>query len=273
MRKLGINLHSVGGLTDEEYIKTIAQAGFKTCFSGLCDIERHVALAETFAKYGVEYETVHSPFGHINDIWLEGERGDAMLGELMHCIDCCKAAGVGITVVHLSAGDNPPSITDIGRKRFAELVEYAAKNGVVIAFENQRLLANIAWAFETFKDPASVGFCWDCGHEACFAHGREYMPLFGDRLVCTHIHDNHQKHNGDEHLLPFRGSIDFNKVASFLRARNYGGSLMLEVFADLSDHFRSFDEKGVADNGRRALAEKFISEAYESVSKLSALLD
>ena len=247
MRKIGINLHAIKGLTDEEYLREIAALGFGTIFSGVLDPSQQASVAELCARYGLEYETLHAPFGHINDIWLDKEEGQTMLDELRHCVDHCVLAGAPIAVVHLSAGMNPPSITDIGRKRFTLLVEYAEKKAIKIAFENQRKLANIAWAFEAFPTD-TAGFCWDCGHEFCFTPGRHYMPLFGDRLICTHIHDNTAVFNEDSHFLPFDGVCDFSYVANAVRESGYSGSLMLEVgnktrYGHLEPH--AFLEKAV----------------------------
>ena len=234
MRQIGINMHAVAGLTDAEYVKTIADLGFSATFTGsrFQDPAYHAALAELFAKYGVTYETLHAPFKHINDMWLDCEGGDQMLAELTSCIDNCVIGGAKIAVVHLSSGLTPPPVTDLGRARYTTLVEYAQKKGVTVAFENQRFLSNIAWAFETFGPEDSVGFCWDCGHESCFTHGREYMPLFGERLICTHIHDNAGNFNEDMHKLPFQEKIDFNRFAAHLNRVGYQGSLMLEVGCD-----------------------------------------
>ena len=105
---------------------------------------------------------------------------------------------------------------------------FAAK-GVQIAFENQRKLANIAWTFEEIEDAPNVGFCWDTGHENCFTPGRQYMPLFGKKLICTHIHDNNGVFDHDEHLLPFDGKLDFVRAARQIRESGFTGALVLEV--------------------------------------------
>jgi len=256
MRKIGINLHAIAGLTDEEYIREAASLGFNTIFSGVREAERQAAIGGFCVKYGMEYETLHAPFGHMNDIWLEDDHG--MLDELLNCVDHCVLAGAPIAVVHLSAGSKPPSITDIGRERFTRLVEYGREKNVKIAFENQRKLANIAWAFEAFPDE-SVGFCWDCGHELCFTPGRHYMPLFGDRLICTHIHDNTCIYNDDSHFLPFDGAGDFDYVARAIRESGYTGSLMLEV-----GNKTRYGEMSPQD---------FIEEAYRRIVKLRAMTD
>lgn len=240
MRKIGINLGLKKGIEVRDYAKKLKELGFHTVFSGVPAIKQIAEIKAALAENGLEWETLHAPFGHINDMWLEGEAGDIMLRELMNCVDSCVLAGAPIAVVHLSAGDRAPSITDIGRRRFTELVEYAATKNITIAFENQRKLANLAWAMEAFPEGTNVAFCWDCGHESCFTPGREYMPLFGKRLICTHIHDNHGIYNGDDHLIPFDGAMDYERFAEHIRRSGYEGSLMLEVgsgneiYADMS---------------------------------------
>ena len=231
MRKLGINFSAYRGLTHEEYAKKIAELGFEATFTGVYETEAEQAeVADILARYGIAYETIHAPFRkYTNHLWLDCEEGDRMLATLKTSIDRCKLVGAPVVVVHLSSGEQAPPVTDIGRARFTSLVEHAAKNGVTVAFENQRKLANLAWAFETFSAEDSVGFCWDCGHEACFTPGREYMPLFGKRVVCLHIHDNMGVYNGDCHMIPFDGKINFYRFAEHLRNSGFDGTLMLEV--------------------------------------------
>ena len=65
------------------------------------------------------------------------------------------------------------------------------------------------------------------------------MPLFGDKLICTHLHDNSGRPDDDQHLLPFDGSIDFGRVAKRLRESNYQGTLTLEIF-DVNNHNYDF---------------------------------
>ena len=92
------------------------------------------------------------------------------------------------------------------------------------------MLVNIGWAFEEFKNAENVVFCWDCGHEACFTGGRQYMPLFGERLICTHIHDNDGVFNHDQHRLPFDGGgVNYDRFAEHIRNSSFDGALMLEV--------------------------------------------
>ncbi len=232
MQKLGINLNAVNGLSYEEYIKTIKALGFTATFSdmALCDCPEKIA--ELCAKYGIEYQTLHAPFKNCNNMWLDTLDGEEMLKSLLSCTERSHNAGVPINVVHLSSGNNPPPISEIGKKRFTQLVEFAQTRNVKIAFENLRIPEYLRWAMDTFNCSANVGFCWDIGHENCFTKGIEYMSLYGEKLLCTHIHDNCKELGKDLHLIPFDGKIDFTKVATHLKESSYNGPLMLEVFAD-----------------------------------------
>ncbi len=264
MREIGINMHAKVGLSDEEYLSYAKQLGFTRTFSLTLDASAQASLALLCERYGVICETLHAPFSHINDIWHDTLAGDDMLSDLLQAVDHCKIAGADIAVVHLSSGVNAPPVTDIGRARFENLVEYAAKNNVKIAFENQRLLSNIAFAFETFAGDHygdTVGFCWDTGHEMCLSRGRRYMPLFGDRILCTHIQDNLCKYNGDLHYIPFDGTLDWNYVASELNKVNFMGTLMFEGIASLS---HSYDDLSVHE---------YLERAADAMKRLRNLVD
>lgn len=259
--EIGINLHAIGGMTDEVFIKTMAELGFTATFDMARPreiMERRSALC---AAGGIHFNTLHAPFDHINDIWLEGEGGQRMLAELKDCVDQCVVVGAPIAVVHLSSKQKPPTITDIGRGRFEALVHYAQQKGVKIAFENQRKLFNLAWAMETFTPADGVGFCWDCGHENCFTPGLEFMPLFGDRLICTHIHDNTCTFNEDAHMLPFDGRIDFQNVARQIRRSGFDDVLMLEVIANASGYYKDMPPQ------------KYLQQAADAAKRLVDMVE
>lgn len=262
MRKIGINMGAIGGLTREEYAKRVKELGFDTVFTGVTKtLAEQSEYAELIASNGLIYENLHAPFKHINDIWFDSEGGEQMIAELLFSVDACVAAGAPILVVHLSSGVKAPSITDIGRGRFERLVEYAAQKGITIAFENQRKIGNISWALENFEDCDNVGFCWDCGHESCFTPGREYMPFFGKKLVCTHIHDNTGVYDADLHLIPFDGKMNFCRFAEHIRGNGYSGPLTLEI---TSKHGACY---------RNMTSDEFLQRAADAVKRLRAMVD
>lgn len=262
MRKIGINLESIGGITREQYLKRVRELGFDTIFTGTAEsLDEHSRIAELISSNGLIYETIHAPFGHINDMWLDCEGGEKMIDELLFAVDACVVTGAPILVVHLSSREDAPSITDIGRARYERLVEYATKKGITVAFENQRKLGNIGWAFDNFEDCENVRFCWDCGHEHCFTIGREYMPLFGKKLICTHIHDNMCEYNGDLHMIPFDGRIDYSRIAEQIRKYDYKGPLTLEVFSKCSSYYTD------------VTPEEYLQRAADAIKKLRLMVD
>lgn len=261
MRKLGINADLFHDLDLCSALPMIKDAGFDSTF--ICNIsdEETGKFANAAVKEGIAFETIHGPFGHINDMWLPGEGGEQMLKELMDCADICKHWGVPTMIVHISSGKKAPAVNDLGHARFDKLVEHCAKVGTNIAFENQRKLANIAFMFELYDHVPQVGFCWDCGHEQCFAGGREYMPLFGSKTMALHVHDNRCEDNTDDHLLPGDGKLNYDRFAHHLRANNYTGTLMLETMPEHNHHYDDLTH------------EAYFALAYERACKLRKLVD
>jgi sugar phosphate isomerase/epimerase len=261
MRLTGINYCDYYGLSPYEFAAAIKSCGFDAAFTDSDNDIAPSAFAKAFYENGIAWETIHAPFKGINEIWKNGESGDQILAKLKTTVDICAEFSVPTAVIHLSSGEKAPSISDIGKARFSLLVEHAVRKNVSLAFENQRKLANIAWVFEEFSSVSNVGFCWDVGHEACFANGREYMPLFGNKLLCTHIHDNDGRHNHDLHQIPFDGKLDFYRIARHIRDYGFAGTLMLEIFPQISGIYGSLKP------------EEILLRANAAVSRLRDMVD
>jgi len=69
---------------------------------------------------------------------------------------------------------------------------------------------------------------------------REYLTRFREKLIHTHIHDNHGEL--DEHLPLGEGSIDFKKVVRWLKEIEYDRTITFEVFTSYKDAGRSRDD-------------------------------
>ena len=263
MKELGINLYAAyagSGLTTAELAKEIASIGFECTFCSTSTPEQMKDVEKAVHSAGLFFDQLHAPFNTINNMWRAGDEGDATYKVLTDAIDCCVALDAPIATVHLSSGPNPPMINDIGRGRYTNLVEYAAKRGIKIAFENQRKLYNLAWSFAEFKDAENVGFCWDTGHEACATPHIDMMAIFGDRLICTHLEDNNAVFNEDLHILPFDGKVDFERAAKALKKHNYTGPLMLEVGNENEIY------KGMT-------TQEFLARAYNAACRIRAMVD
>ena len=224
--KLGINMNCFGEIDIDLQIKLMQENGFEATFVK-AENPRMEAMMQAIGKAGIICESTHAPVGkELNDLWSEGEAGEVMLNRQLRTVDDCAKYEIPVMVMHLSSGVPAPRINDIGYERFQTLVDYADAHGVKIAFENQRYLANLAFALEQFP---TAGFCWDVGHEGVFANNRRYMPLFGHLLTQLHVHDNFGPGTWDVHIIPYDGSIDYERVAASIAAVDYDRSLMLEL--------------------------------------------
>ena len=257
-RKFGLVCDVCEG-TEAVSLELFKKYGFVTFFSNLYDLESAVRLRKKADELGLEFEFIHGPFKGINGMW-ESEETPEIYKELIKSIDTASAVGVKMVIVHVSSGWNPPKINDLGLSRYDALVEYAKEKGVVLAFENLRKLGNLACLMERYENCENVGFCYDCGHEHCYTVTIPFANLFGEKFLCTHLHDNFGLPNkgadGDLHLLPFDGDIDYKTMMEKLEAIDYRGSLMLEVV--LKDY-------------PNLTAEEFVKTAYERVKKLSEI--
>ena len=117
-----------------------------------------------------------------------------------------------------------PPINEAGIARYDALVAHAREKGVKIAFENLRYLENLALLMDRYPD---MGFCWDTGHERCYTPDVRYMPLYGNRTIALHVHDN--DFHRDAHTLPFMGAHDWNAITDALADIRYKGEFTLEA--------------------------------------------
>ena len=226
MQRLGIIFDTCLEVDDASRIALMQKHGFEATFFMSNDphIRERAALLKSA---GIAIDNCHAPFDGINNMWHPTTAGDEMLARLTDGVENCARYEIPVIVVHVSSGENPPRVGDVGLARFDALVARAEELGVTVAFENQRKLGNLALLMEYYP---KAGFCFDTGHEACFTPGREYMPLFGKRTVALHLHDNSAVYNADDHILPYDGKVDLECAARQLAASPYRGTIMSEAF-------------------------------------------
>lgn len=260
-RKLGIVADCIRKNNPVDTLAIIKDAGFESFFTRKTDEKTAAALKNTAKKLGLDFAFIHAPFHGVNALWLSGDEYRPLYDGVKEAIVSAARSDVKTVILHVSSGWTPPPVNDLGISRFDSLVEFAGERGVNVAFENLRKLGNLACLMERYENTANVGFCFDCGHEHCYTQTVPFLDLYGNRVLCTHLHDNFglpaPLGDGDLHLLPFDGNVDFKKVVDKLDEYGYTGSLMLEVF----DH-RAYE--GMP-------AERFIRLAFERAEKIAKL--
>ena len=238
-KKIGLALGcGFADITAEEEIKILAELGYDAVFTGWAKGDYLKNIAAVIKENGLIHQSVHAPFRKIEKIWDEGDDGEAMLNELIDCVNDCADVGVGIMVCHVWKGfGDEDHRSELGIERFKKLLDRAAEVGVKIAFENTEGEEYLELLKEKLWSHPAAGFCIDTGHEMCYNYSRDMITKYGEngKLIATHINDNMAITGekitwlDDAHLVPFDGVGNWQGVADRLNAVGYDGILMSEL--------------------------------------------
>lgn len=220
---IGINLDSK--LPYQEVIDAFLQNGINRTFVCI-EHPQFFEVMSALNKANITVDNFHAPFKKQNTIWKDGEEGDATCEHFIKSVDLCVEYGVNLMVAHVTNGRPMTPITQIGLERFDKFISYAQSNGVKIAFENHRYVENVKFIMDRYPE---AGFCLDTSHENGFTPGVRYMPMWGNRLVATHLSDNEIVCDKDMHMIPFDGCIDFEQTAREIAQSSKDITLMLEI--------------------------------------------
>lgn len=203
-------------------------------------------LQKEAASAGVSFVDAHAPFGPYEDLNVpDPQYRGVMLDRLKLALRI--AADFGIETIAVHTGNIPEpwqgySLTQLHEALLSSLdalVPLAEKLGIAIAIENIWWPVNTAEklldAVRRFPSP-SLGICYDAGHanlmkaDRGFTEGnaigawKNHQPIEWDdqvlekvlpEVVNCHIHDNFGQR--DEHLLPGKGNIDWQREVKLLQ--------------------------------------------------------
>ncbi|MCQ2556181.1 MAG: sugar phosphate isomerase/epimerase [Clostridia bacterium] len=212
--------------------------------------------AKLAKKLGLSIEFAHLSYKNINNIWLEGKVGDKTLKQYFKAIKQIKSVGINFAIMHLTATEHTPKFNGLGIERLQTLCNYAEKLGVKIAFENTRKKGYLEYVMENIKNK-NVGVCFDSGHAHCHFKDDFDFAIFKNRIFAVHLHDNHGEK--DEHLLPFDGTINWQKVIAGLKLANYTGPITLE--SGYSEHYKEMDVNA------------FYKKSYQQAKRIREMLN
>jgi sugar phosphate isomerase/epimerase len=245
-------------LSKEKYFELIKYVGFDGVTLwwddsfGDDDFRSNPALAR---NAGLFVENIHAPFSLTNNIWLDNHEGNCLVESHLKQIEDCAEYEIPAMVVHLSSGNEPPLFNERGLDRIKRIVEKAERNNIKIAFENLRKVEYLEYVLRHIPSPYA-GFCYDSGHHHCWSPDVDLLTKYGDRLMAMHLHDNNG--SGDQHRLPFDGTIDWASIMKQIKHTGYTGALALEA-ANIGYENLSSDE--------------FFKLMYERAERLSFLFN
>ena len=123
------------------------------------------------------------------------------------------------------------SAREAARRSVEALQEAAEPLGVRVAIE---VITNelskpgpLVHFVENVVDASHVGICLDIGHAHLLGDVADAIETVSEHLLAVHVHDNQRR--ADEHLVPFKGSIDWAGALTALQKVGYDGTMTLEL--------------------------------------------
>ena len=157
--------------------------------------------------------------------------------------------------MHLTSGTKAPEYNEMGLNRIREIIKFAKKVNVKVAFENLKVIGTLEYIFKNIQDE-NVGICYDAGH--CHAHFKDEFNFepFKNKIFAVHLHDNDA--SDDQHLLPFDGTINWEEVMKNIVDYGYTGPITLEL--------------SYRNNYLKETIDEFYLEGYDRGEKLAKIV-
>ena len=241
-----------------ETIDAIKNAGFTNVFIQWYNRDwkpTQEEQLEYIRKKGLNIIFAHLGYQNINDLWLEKEAGDKLVDRYKNDIKICRNNNIPMVIMHLTSKSEAPKYNEIGLKRLQEIVDYAQKLNIKVAFENTKIKGYLDYVIDNIKNK-NVGICFDSGHYHVHFNDELDFSKFKDRIFAVHLHDNDQ--SDDLHLMPFDGTLNWKEVMQNLKKCNYTGPITMELC-----YRYEYLDMGI---------EKFYKKGFEIGKKLNEIL-
>lgn len=233
--------YAAGTGCPEPYLRRIAEAGFTHvhwchqwntdfAYAG-CEIRQ---IEAWLRELGLRLNDLHGSVGPEKN-WCSSVEYERQAGiELVkNRVRMSHVLGADVVIMHIPA--EPESAQEAGAywdrlRRSLDAVEGEARRYAVrIAVENltcQGTFDTIAALFSLYGSDY-LGLCYDAGHGNVTGDGLQRLAGLRDRLIAVHLHDNDT--SGDQHRLPFCGTIDWQLLMQLVADSAYAKPLSFEV--------------------------------------------
>ena len=116
--------------------------------------------------------------------------------------------------------------------------------------------------------PHLIGITYDSGHgNIQNSGGLDFMEQRKNRLMALHLHDNDS--SGDQHLPPFRGNIDWDRLTGIIASSSYTGPASFE----LSIHNTPFADPDCEGPQDEAHVKPFLADSLERCSRVGRMIE
>ena len=203
-------------------------------------------------KLGLKLSSLHMSY-HGKDLtkfWEDGKDGDELEKSLILDVKAAYKYGFSCVVVHLVGKKSK-----IGLERIKRVLAYCEKYSIPLAIENIGHFSIMKYVFDSIDSPL-LKLCFDIGHQNVFEKNKDILSVYGDKLICLHLHSNMGEK--DEHTLAKYGNIDWASFAKRIAKINPNINLDYEIFMST----RHCDS-----------AEDVLSEVYKEACNLEKMIE
>ena len=158
-------------------------------------------------------------------------------------IEVCALLGIPHTVYHAGwkPGLSKEEYFEQNMRFVNRLIPTMEKTGVMLLIENStRANMGERYYFYTGQDMVDfieyaghplIGACWDTGHANIEGHQYDDIVALGHHLRALHFNDN--RGHGDEHVMPYLGTMSVDEIMCGLRDIGYKGDFTFECDSSL----------------------------------------
>lgn len=228
------NICKEGGISYADYLSPVKEDNWE---------ELAYQDAKILSDAGITVHQSHVPFNRYSMI------DESLFYEYMlRSVEAANILGATYLVIHGDEFQTFPRTKEDplawSIAFYTPMAELAQKKGIKLAFENVfedgnggRLRhTSVTEDLIALIDGLDAVCCWDYGHgrKQNGEKDLEEIKKIGNRLACTHVHDNY--YDKDLHVPPFFGDIDWKGHMAFLKEIGYKGMLSFEpVYGQMPD--------------------------------------
>ena len=220
----------------------------------LLDDDRHwkqqvSESGETAEKEGFKFVQAHLP-GY-NPLGRYEADHSVCMRAMCRTLEACCILQIPTVVMHTSVSVihqypmDQQAYFEYNRKFLSPLLDIAARYGIMLCIENtsEKNMGSRYFPrtpeemkqFISFMDHPNLGCCWDTGHAVMEGKFDQYAELtaLGSNLKALHIHDNNAL--SDQHLLPYCGRLQIDRVIEALKDMDFPGYFTFEIDSFLNN--------------------------------------
>jgi sugar phosphate isomerase/epimerase len=236
----------------QEHLAEIASHGFEVVelFATRSHFDYHdpaaiATLRRWLEATGLSLHGIHAPIaesaagGRFTGSYSIAAKDNAARQLAIREVDAALAIAreieCGVLVVHLGLPASQPGASENSRTAATRSIEEIIrlteplKTRVMLEVIPNDLssVSTLVAMLERDFEGTDAGICMDFGHAHMMGDVPDAIETAAEHLLTTHVHDNRGR--DDEHLVPYKGTIDWAASLVTMRKIGYDGTYLMEL--------------------------------------------